>query len=91
MKNVAELKKIKVGDYITLIKTNIEKMQKYIGIKRLVSKIQTNGFYIKTQTDKGFINSWIDFPKAIDFISTADGFGYYTKDKLAYLEYKIEG
>lgn len=90
MKNVTELKKIKVGDFITLEKTDIEKMKKYIGVKRIVKKIQTNGFYIETETEKGTVNSWIDFPKAENFISTPCGFGYKTPDKLAFLQYIVE-
>ena len=58
MKNLAELKRtLKIGDKI---KTLGNSHGKWIGDISVITKIQSNGFYIDREGE----NSWLEYPKA---------------------------
>lgn len=90
MKTLADLKrKIQKGATITLIDCSIDKMKVYYNIPCLISKVQTNGFYIqKENPDNGKkFESWIEFGKSNQYEFTDKGFIYRFNG--GFLQYEI--
>lgn len=60
MKTFAQLKRdLKVG---TKLKCIFNCHGKYLNVVRPVSKVQTNAICLKTETESGTVNSYLDFP-----------------------------
>ena len=60
MKTCAQLKRdLKVG---TKLKCIFNYHGKYLNVVRPVSKVQTNAVCLKTETENGTVNSYLDFP-----------------------------
>lgn len=60
MKTFAQLKRdLKVG---TKLKCVFNHYGKYLNVVRPISKVQTNAVYLKTETENGTVNSYLDFP-----------------------------
>ena len=50
---------MKVG---TKLKCIFNHYGKYLNVVRPISKVQTNAVYLKTETESGTVNSYLDFP-----------------------------
>ena len=60
MKTFAQLKRdLKVG---TKLKCIFNYHGKYLNVVRPITKVQTNAVYLKTETENGTVNSYLDFP-----------------------------
>lgn len=60
MKTFAQLKRdLKVG---TKLKCIFNHYGKYLNVVRPISKVQTNAVCLKTETEDGTVNSYLDFP-----------------------------
>ena len=78
MKTFAQLKRdLKVG---TKLKCIFNYHGKYLNVVRPISKVQTNAVYLKTETENGTVNSWLDFPPTASLVKY-DGnvFEFYSK------------
>lgn len=61
MKTFAQLKRdLKVG---TKLKCIFNHYGKYLNVVRPISKVQTNAVCLKTETENGTVNSYLDFPQ----------------------------
>lgn len=78
MKTFAQLKRdLKVG---TKLKCIFNYHGKYLNVVRPISKVQTNAVYLKTETENGTVNSYLDFPPTASLVKY-DGnvFEFYSK------------
>ena len=81
-KNLALFKK-EVKDKkisLQLIERYGEKPHDRISGIREISKVQTNGFYLKSEYEGEIINSWLPFPKAKDFKYVDDYIEIYSEN-----------
>lgn len=90
IKTVADLKRaLTVGARIEMVRYcgNVPS-EKVRGVGT-VTKVQTNGVYI----DRGFGNSWLDFPKATNFAASIERPGHFEVwsdgDNPITLEYRL--
>ena len=65
MKTLADLKRLKVGDRLTMISAHYP--GRLLGTTRAIAKMQSNSLMFEG-------GSWLYFPKAKDFKGTPDGF-----------------
>lgn len=91
MKNISELKRIKVGTELNLIfskfpwKNNIK-----LPVKRIVRHVQSNALTFEAMPEIGLSSpSWLYFPKASDFVGTEKGFQILDGDGSKLLEYEV--
>ena len=78
MKTFAQLKRdLKVG---TKLKCIFNYHSKYLNVVRPISKVQTNAVCLKTETENGTVNSYLDFPPTASLVKY-DGnvFEFYSK------------
>jgi hypothetical protein len=73
MKNLAELKKIKVGTAFKLVDT-YEKPHKLLNTTRKVNLVQSNAIRFEPLEGQSGGGSWLYFPKASEFVGTERGF-----------------
>lgn len=73
MKTLTELKRtLKPGQYLTMRACNFD--NKLVGIKRKITKVNSEGFALETVKNNGSIcNSHMDWPKATGFKLIDDG------------------
>lgn len=78
MKTFAQLKRdLKVG---TKLKCIFNYHGKYLNVVRPISKVQTNAVYLKTETENGIVNSWLDFPPTASLVKYNENvFEFYSK------------
>ena len=66
MKTFAQLKRdLKVG---TKLKCIFNHYGKYLNVVRPITKVQTNAVYIKTETENGTVNSYLNFPPKANLV-----------------------
>ena len=78
MKTFAQLKRdLKVG---TKLKCIFNYHGKYLNVIRPISKVQTNAIYLKTETENGTVNSYLDFPPTAGLVKYNENvFEFYSK------------
>ena len=78
MKTFAQLKRdLKVG---TKLKCIFNYHGKYLNVVRPISKVQTNAVYLKTETENGIVDSWLEFPPTASLVKYNDNvFEFYSK------------
>lgn len=78
MKTFAQLKRdLKVG---TKLKCIFNYHGKYLNVVRPITKVQTNAVCLKTETENGTVNSYLNFPPTASLVKY-DGniFEFYSK------------
>ena len=84
---LADIKRLNVGDTLTIIDCNTNNPQ--LNITRKISIVQTNSLAIETMYKGEIVNGWLDFPKAKNVISLNDRtFKIMLNDKL-YITYQV--
>lgn len=78
MKTFAQLKRdLKVG---TKLKCIFNYHGKYLNVVRPISKVQTNAVCLKTETENGTVNSYLDFPPTASLVKYNENvFEFYSK------------
>ena len=83
---LADMKRLKVGDVLTL--TTSANPHKWLGVPRKIIKVQSNAIVLENGEKSG--GSYLAFPKAKDFVSFGESsFGIVENGKVL-LAYQIE-
>lgn len=74
MENLAELKRVKVGQAFKLV-NSYYKDHKLLNTVRKINLVQTNALRFEPLPDQNGSGSWLYFPSAKDFVPKSNGFG----------------